>query len=703
MWTDQRPDQFPRLRPQFSRWLLCSSAVLGAALCLTKFQQTVRAEDDPGRCPSGAASCYQHGYAGLTPLQQGGRDTWYFWTGGGIQSGHIITDAALWRKLAILSHGQFDLLQSIDSRYREKRFEKFGVINDPDCRQSIGPDKYGLYLDVCDSPDVPRPVKRDADGNPVISDGQPALLDVGEPTGVMGLRRFVNPNFDPAKWNLKRYHKDPSHVEPPYVVGMACAFCHVGLNPINPPRDPEHPTWANLHPGIGNQYLREQLFNLAKYPDSRGPGPSNFFWQVARVQPRGTSETSQVDTDHINDPNVINNIALVDLRPKHIERTSDGVDRQVYHILKDGADSIGAACLDDPTEVAGKNDTACAALRVYVNIGMCADYWTTLHDPVFGTVPQKPFDPAEAKRASPDCKTAWAATQTQMGGLEAFLRTLTPLKLKYAPSGTKFISTDSAVLDRGRSVFAKHCASCHSSQPANPSTHFEDNDFLSDDARHAISEPGLGTNAARALGSNATAGHIWSDFSSTTYKSQASVVVDHLVNPYHQNKELSPMTVSGGLGYYRTPTLANVWATAPYLHNNSVGEFNGDPSVEGRVKAYQSGMEQLLGISPRRGMATINRTTQSSKVYFGEGGYVCVPKGTPIDVIANVGTVAPRILRSNNVLTAVVCVVSRTGLLNSFYLHRDLSTDFVQDRGHTYGYELPLEDKLALIEYMKLF
>ncbi len=118
--------------------------MVGTALCLTKFQEPVRAQGDPTACPSGAASCYQHSYAGLTPLEQSGRDTWYFWTGGGVQNGHVITNAALWRKLAVLSHGQFDLLQSIDSRYRENRFQKFGVINDPDCRQSLAPDKYGL-------------------------------------------------------------------------------------------------------------------------------------------------------------------------------------------------------------------------------------------------------------------------------------------------------------------------------------------------------------------------------------------------------------------------------------------------------------------------------------------------------------------------------------------------------------------------------
>ena len=143
---------------------------------------------------------------------------------------------------------------------------------------------------------------------------------------------------------------------------------------------------------------------------------------------------------------MINNIALLNLRPKHPERTDDGVERQVYNILKDGADSVGAACLDNPTEEAGKNDTACAALRVYVNIGMCADYWTTLHDPVFGTIKQMPFDPRKARRISPDCDVAWTATQAQMGGARELFAHAAAAKVKDAPYGPLFISGDNSQL-----------------------------------------------------------------------------------------------------------------------------------------------------------------------------------------------------------------------------------------------------------------
>ena len=96
---------------------------------------------------------------------------------------------------------------------------------------------------------------------------------------------------------------------------------------------------------------------------------------------------------------------------------ADGSVRQVHHILKDGADSIG---------------TAGASLRVYVNIGMCSDYWTTLHDPIYGVSrKQQPFRIALARK---DCAD-WRATEARMANAEAFLKTVKPALLKDAPGG----------------------------------------------------------------------------------------------------------------------------------------------------------------------------------------------------------------------------------------------------------------------------
>jgi hypothetical protein len=91
-------------------------------------------------CPDGTTNCYQTNYAHLTDLQRQGRDTWYFWTGGDRDpsGANIVGDQALWRHIAVETHGQFDLVQAIDSRYRGERFKRFGVISDPDCKKGFG-------------------------------------------------------------------------------------------------------------------------------------------------------------------------------------------------------------------------------------------------------------------------------------------------------------------------------------------------------------------------------------------------------------------------------------------------------------------------------------------------------------------------------------------------------------------------------------
>ena len=653
-------------------------------------------------CPSGKSSCYQSGYTGLTEQQEHGRDTWYFWTGGDLdKDGKTVAgDQALWRSLAIETHGMLDLLQAVDSRYRGERFKRFGVISDPDCTKATHPDKYGLWLDDCSSPDVPH------------------IADVpGEPTGVMGLRKFLNPNFDESKWDVKKYMADPATVEPPYLIGMACSFCHVGFNPLHPPANPESPEWHNLYPGIGNQYFREQLFTTAKYPPSRGLKPSDFRWQIATAEPPGTSDTSAVATDHLNNPNVINNIANVNDRPKHHEITADGVERDVYHILKDGSDSIGSACLDDPTPRPGINDTACAALRVYINIGMCAAVWTKLQDPIFGVQrAQSPFIPKKARQQNSACNTAWLATQARMDGLESFLRTLTPLLLADADGGAAFMPKDTQAVSHGKLVFAENCARCHSSKqpPANYSgdrtdwfrkavmqDDFLTDNFLSDDARYPVSE--IKTNSKRAMGTNAMEGNIWQEFSSNTYKQLPPVHVDGLVNPMHPSLPLLPFEATGGRGYYRTPTLANMWATAPFMHNNSIGLFNADPSIAGRMAAYQDAMDKLLWPDHRAGAKSIRKTTQASTFIFAEGGSVCIARDTPVDLVANINLVPPANLRKENSFSKFFCDLTGSGGLNEALLLVDNAPDFVEDRGHTFGSSLSDADKKALIEYLKTF
>jgi hypothetical protein len=608
-----------------------------------------------------------------------------------------VGDQELWRLLAVRSHGTVDLLQAVDSRYRGERFERFGVINDPDCKQANASDQYGLWLDTCVPEDVTGPV--------------------GEPVGIIGLRRFRNPKFNPKAWDLERYLADPAKVEPPYLIGVACGFCHVGFNPLHPPSDPEHPTWHNLHPGIGNQYFREQIFNTSKYPATRELKSSDFRWQVAHAEPPGTSDTSQVATDHINNAGTINSIADLNFRPMHNEVTADGVARQVFHVLKDGADSVGAACLDDPTEKPGVNDTACAALRGYVNIGVCAEVWTSLHDPVFGLKrSQAPFDVKRARQVSMPCEESWTATVARLEGLEAFLRTLVPLHLADSDGGSQYLPQDEAVLTRGKIVFAENCARCHSSKqpPAGYKgsgaqwfrnavlrEDFLEGNFLSDDEKHPVSE--IGTNAERALATNAARGQIWEEFSSESYKNSPPVEVTGLVNPLHPLLRLPPVEATGGRGYYRTPSLVNVWATAPFLHNNSVGLYNGDPTVAGRLEAYESAMNMLLWPDRRQGLNSISRTTERSRFEFEDGNSVCVARNTPIDLIANIHVAPGEHFGRDKFLDNLLCRITGSGAINALFLFMDNAPDFVQDRGHTYGARLTDADKRALMEYMKLF
>jgi hypothetical protein len=659
-------------------------------------------------CAPGEDNCYAAGYAGLTQLQQSGRDTWYLWTGGDTDAqGNIVGDQALWRILAVRSHGAVDLLQAVDSRFRPERFKRFGVMNDPDCTQAAAPDQYGLWLDHCTPQNVPS-----------LNAPDPNVPGpVGESAGIIGLRRFRNPQFDPKKWDLAKYLADPAKVEPPYLIGVACAFCHVGPNPLHPPADPEHPTWHNLHPGIGNQYFREQIFNTAKYPATRGLKHSDFRWQVANAEPPGTSDTSQVATDHIDNASTINNIAYLNFRPMHNEVTADGVTRSVFHVLKDGADSVGAACLDDPTEKPGVNDTACAAVRGYLNIGVCASVWTTLLDPVYGlNRAQAPFHIKLARQASKPCDESFTATEARLEGLESFLRTMGPLHLADADGGSRYLPTDETVITRGKIVFAENCARCHSSKqpPADfkgtaaqwfrqavLQKDFLDGNFLSDDEKHPQSE--IGTNAQRALATNAEPGQIWEEFSSESYKNSPPVRITGLANPLHPLLQLPAITVNGGRGYDRTPTLLNIWATAPFFHNNSLGLYSGDPSVAGRLAAYENAMELLLWPERRPGLKAIPRTTEKSRLELDGRGGVCVARNTPIDLIANIHVAPREHLARNKLLDNLICRITGSGAVNPLFLAMDNAPDFVPDRGHTFGAALPDADKRALMEYMKTF
>ena len=208
-----------------------------------------------------------------------GMDTWHWWVG--------VDNPEFWRestKATNTAPGNLlgvnvDFLKLLNSIPRNKRFELMGLINDPDTVAADKPDQYGLMLD------------RMKEGTLT---WDPETF--GYSSGVIGLQLFVNKKFDPQRWSLANYLKNPANVEPPYNVGMACGFCHISFNPVRPPADVHEPKWDNIVSNIGNQYFREgMLFASDTAHDS-------FIYQYLSTQEPGTSETSRFSNDFINGP-----------------------------------------------------------------------------------------------------------------------------------------------------------------------------------------------------------------------------------------------------------------------------------------------------------------------------------------------------------------------------------------------------------------
>src|SRR6185436_5172497 len=128
---------------------------------------------------------------GLTSQELSGRIVWNLWTG---------DNAGFWDWLSTHGFGTADLLKMVTYE-RAKRFERYGIINQPGYARPSQPDQYGLFIDV------PKDPKYEFDSR----------IDVytyGRSTGVMGLRLFPNPNFNEAakaKWDSKRYYDDPKY------------------------------------------------------------------------------------------------------------------------------------------------------------------------------------------------------------------------------------------------------------------------------------------------------------------------------------------------------------------------------------------------------------------------------------------------------------------------------------------------------------
>lgn len=613
---------------------------------------------------------------GLTPaeVRQGvvrGRNTWVVWTGG---------NDRFWDRIGTQSAGALDLLKTLSSypnainrdgerlKYsRDNRWNYLGLVNEPCFEKATGPDpdRFGLWLDKrIVSPECPPDPFENEEKYPGVALGsrgkelpaetkfrpQGGRMPVGSfygyATGIVGLRLFPNPDFDAEaakKWDPERYYSDPDYyyqrdLVRPYRVGMSCTFCHVGPDPVRPPADPENPKWENLSNSVGAQY-----FWIDRIFDWRADA-SSYVFQMFHTSRPGALDTSLVSTDNINNPRTMNAIYNLGPRLEQAKRfgketlspTSPGSrdNKQlndyvkpgsplaqffappdtVYspRVLKDGADSVGALG---------------ALNRVYLNIGLFSEEWLLHFNPLVGGKTVTPIRIADARRNS----SYWQATEAQTTDMALFfLKSTPPHKLSEAPGGAAYLTTDQAVLTRGKEVFADTCARCHSSKLPAPAPgldpggcagpdymncwkqywewtktpefktrmreivmapDFLDNNYLS--AEHRVPVSLLQTNACSPLATNAIRGNIWDDFSSETYKnlpSVGSVTVHHPITGAPANYELP----GGGRGYTRPASLISLWSTAPFLLNNTVGPFDPSPSVEARMRSFNGSIEQML-------------------------------------------------------------------------------------------------------------
>jgi hypothetical protein len=551
---------------------------------------------------------------------------------------------------------------------------------------------------ACDFKDAPADT---TDVHNKIKDQRQSSCDLafGTSTGALGFRKFPNPRFDKARWVevngtlanwdgfRKRLSTDARNsdsmatrladgsIEPPFLIGISCGSCHIAFNPLKPPKDPTHPEWDSLMGAIGNQYTRISEVLAGGMP----PGTLEF-QTFAHARP-GTSDTSAVPNDQISNPGTINAIINLHSRPtfpgenvtkwrkievcgkddkdtdcwcepghdgkcwKHSSETET-----VHHILKGGEDSIGAKE---------------AVQRVYLNIGSCAEQCWVNHltdlrelDPKSRNFGQTPFDIGQCRRDCPNFR----AIEDRLGNILDFLMSPENHSTDLADAranagGKKYVQADlitdlerefgKGSVARGREVFVKECARCHSSLPDTAQNPLANRDFRAIDTQtqtradwlgndQATSIVAVGTYGCRALHSNHMKGHVWEEYSSETLRSRAPDPA--ITDP-----------ADGGRGFYRNISLVSLWAHAPFLHNNALGpELCGkpanhendfyrspyvdasnqllpldkapacwtfDPSVEGRFKLYKASMVDLL--NPDQRVPKITKFSDDVPIAFG--------------------------------------------------------------------------------------
>ncbi|RZU02485.1 cytochrome c [Rivibacter subsaxonicus] len=477
-------------------------------------------------------------------------------------------------------------------------------------------------------------------------------------------------------------------IEPPFRIGTTCGSCHIAFDPRHPPADPANPKWENIKGLIGNQYTRMSELLGSGMPRS------SLEWQMFAHPRPGVTDTSAISHDQINNPGTINAIINTSQRPtftgevvnKWRKAASCGAEKDeskcwcepghegkcwlkssrsddatvvrvagkqatlpgVHHILKGGEDSIGG--LE-------------AIQRVYLNIGSCSEQCWVNHlsdlrvvDPLQRGFGQTAFNIGQCRRDCPNFRaiedrldnlldfflSAEADATDLDAARNAQIRSKSPGKNYGRADLVRDLEAEfgKGAVSRGRTLFAQGCARCHSSladSPTNPlATRDFDApadghprairaDFMGNDRATPVTE--VGTFRCRALHSNHLPGNLYAEYASDTLHQRP------LVADIPEREALK----NGGRGHYRNISLLNVWATAPFMHNNAIGpEICGkpankgndffraryvdeqgrllaqqpeclpyDPSVEGRFELYKHSMIELLNPGLRGSKATL--------------------------------------------------------------------------------------------------
>ncbi len=138
------------------------------------------------------------------------------------------------------------------------------------------------------------------------------------------------------------------------------------------------------------------------------------------------------------------------------------------------------------------------------------------------------------------------------------------------------------------------------------------------------------------------------------------------------------------------------------------------------MTAFDDAAQKLLWPDKRAGKATM-KVTGTDSVLKIRDIEIRIPAGTPVDLLANINVYNavqfPQVAAQLNQLLSdpqrlvrLVQIMKNNGQYDSELktivpdlLKMNQSPDFIQDHGHTFGPELPDDQKNALIEYMKTF